>query len=52
MIVINSLQWLVQSELVRIYGNVIMSNHIHPMWVELKINGREFPKNSFKKTYR
>ena len=29
MIVMNSLQWLVQNELVRIYGYVIMPNHIH-----------------------
>ena len=36
MIIINSLQWLVQSELVKIYGYVIMANHIHLMWEQLK----------------
>ena len=49
MIIINSLQWLVQKELVKIYGYVIMPNHIHLMWEQLKMNGKEFPKNSFEK---
>jgi REP element-mobilizing transposase RayT len=47
MIVISSLQWLVQDELVEIYGYVIMPNHIHLLWQQLRINGKEFPKNSF-----
>ena len=49
MIVINSLQWLVQQSLVKIYGYVIMPNHIHILWEQLKMNGKEFPKNSFEK---
>jgi putative transposase len=49
MIIINSLQWLVQSELIKIYGYVIMPNHIHLMREQLKMNGKEFPKNNFKK---
>ncbi len=49
MIVINSLQWLVQNELVKIYGYVIMPNHIHLLWEQLAMNGKEFPKNSFEK---
>ena len=49
LIVINSLQWLVQKELVRIYGYVIMPNHIHLLWEQLKMNGKEFPKNSLEK---
>jgi REP element-mobilizing transposase RayT len=49
MIVINSLQWLVQNELVKIYGYVIMPNHIHLLWEQLKMNGKEFPKNGFEK---
>ena len=49
MIIINSLQWLVQKELVKIYGYVIMPNHIHLMWEQLAMNGKEFPKNSFEK---
>ncbi len=49
MIIINSLQWLVQKELVKIYGYVIMPNHIHLMWEQLAMNGKEYPKNSFEK---
>ena len=49
MIVINSLQWLVQNELLKIYGYVIMPDHIHLMWEQLKMNGKEFSKNSFEK---
>ncbi|MEP6725520.1 MAG: hypothetical protein ABJC98_06880, partial [Bacteroidota bacterium] len=49
MIMINSLQWLLSKQLAQIYGYVIMPNHIHLMWNQLKMNGREFPKNSFEK---
>jgi putative transposase len=49
MIVIGSLQWVVQNELVRIYGYVIMPNHIHLLWEQLKMNGKELPKSSFEK---
>ena len=49
MIVMNSLQWLVQNKLVRIYGYVIMPNHIHLLWEQLKMNGKELPKISFEK---
>lgn len=36
MIIINSLQWLLSKQLVQIYGYVIMPNHIHLMWNQLK----------------
>jgi hypothetical protein len=49
LIVFSSLQWLVQNKLVDIYGYVIMPNHIHLLWQQLKMNGKEFPKNSFEK---
>ena len=49
MIVMNSLQWLVQNGLVRIYGYVIMPHHIHLLWEQLKMKGKELPKNSFEK---
>jgi putative transposase len=48
-IIIESLQWLVQKALVKIYSYVIMPNHIHLMWEQLSMNGKEFPKNSFEK---
>lgn len=49
MIIIQSFQWLVQHELVYIYGYVIMDNHIHVLWEQLKMNGKETPKESFEK---
>lgn len=49
LIILNSLQWLVQNQFVEIYGYVIMPNHIHLIWQQLKMNGKEFPKNSFAK---
>jgi putative transposase len=48
-IIIESLKWLCEKELVIIYGYVIMPNHIHLLWKQLKMNGKEFPKNSFEK---
>ncbi len=49
MIIVKTLQWLVQHELVYIYGYVIMPNHIHVLWQQLKMNGKEMPKESFEK---
>ena len=49
MIIIESFQWLVQHELVHIYGYVVMPNHIHVLWEQLKMNGKETPKRSFEK---
>jgi putative transposase len=49
MIIMDSLRWLVRGELVRIYGYVIMPNHIHLLWEQLKMNGNELPKTSFQK---
>jgi REP element-mobilizing transposase RayT len=49
MIIIESFQWLVQHELVNIYGYVVMDNHIHVLWEQLKMNGKESPKESFEK---
>ena len=48
-IITESLKWLCEKELVRIYGFIIMPNHIHLLWEQLKMNGKEFPKNSFEK---
>jgi len=48
-VIIESLSWLCKNELVRIYGFVIMPNHIHLLWEQLKMNGDEFPKNSLLK---
>lgn len=48
-VLIESLQWMYKNELVHIYGYVIMPNHLHLIWNQLKMNGEEFPKNSFEK---
>ena len=47
MITLISFQWLVQYELVKIYGDLVMPNPIHLMWEQLTMNSKEFPKNSF-----
>ena len=49
MIIIESFQWLLNHELVYIYGYVTMPNHIHVLWEQLKMNGKETPKESFEK---
>ncbi len=48
-IIIQSLQWLCNKNLVAIYGFTIMDNHVHFIWEQLKMNGKEYPKNSFEK---
>ncbi len=48
-IIVESFQWLAQHGLVYIYGYVIMPNHIHVLWEQLKMNGKETPKESFEK---
>jgi REP element-mobilizing transposase RayT len=49
MIIVNSLQWLIAHQLIVVYGYVIMPNHVHLLWEQLKMNGKELPKNSFEK---
>ena len=39
MIITQSFQWLVQYELVHIYRYVVMPNHIHVLWEQLRMNG-------------
>jgi putative transposase len=48
-IIISSLKWLCDNKLIEIYGYVIMPNHIHLLWQQFSMNGKEFPKNSFEK---
>jgi len=49
LVVISSLQYLVQKELVILYGFVIMPNHIHLLWSIKKQNGKESVAGSFTK---
>ena len=49
MVIINSWQNLVNRKLVEIYAYVIMPNHIHLIWQQNKLNGKETPKGSLLK---
>ena len=48
-IILEVLQELQRKSLVRIYGFVIMSNHVHLVWESINKNGREMPQASFAK---
>lgn len=48
-IIISSLKFLKTKGLIRIYGFVIMPNHIHLIWELLEMNGKESPHSSFLK---
>ena len=48
-ICINSWKYLVDNELIKIYGFVVMPNHIHLLWNMIKLNGKESPAGSFAK---
>jgi REP element-mobilizing transposase RayT len=48
-IIIDSLQFLVKKGKIRVYGFVIMPNHIHLIWELKENNGREKPSQSFLK---
>ena len=47
--IINSLQFLSEKNLVTIYAYVIMPNHIYIIWKQNKLNGKEMPRSSFMK---
>ncbi len=49
MVVIDSLRYLYDSQLAKIYGFVIMPNHIHLLWSLLAKNGEESVAGSFAK---
>src|ERR1700709_1217015 len=48
-IVLNSLIHLVDKKKIKVYGFVIMPNHIHIIWEALEKNGKEMPQASFMK---
>lgn len=48
-IIIDSLTFLTKKQLVKVYGFVIMPNHIHLIWQLLRMNGKEKPNASFLK---
>src|SRR4051812_43511545 len=49
MIIINSLAYLIEHKKLKVYGVVIMPNHIHLIWSPLTMNGKESPSASFMK---
>jgi putative transposase len=48
-IVLDSLIFLVKNEKIRVYSFVIMPNHIHLIWENVSMNGKEKPYASFMK---
>src|SRR4051812_46860780 len=48
-IVVQSLEFLVSTKKVRIYAFIIMENHVHLIWGNVEMNGKEFPDESFLK---
>ena len=48
-IVTDSLAFLIANNKVVVYGFVIMPNHIHLIWRNLEMNGKEYPDESFLK---
>ena len=48
-IVMESLSTLCQRAKIKVYGFVIMPNHVHLLWEMLEPNGREMPYASFQK---
>jgi putative transposase len=49
LIVLNSLIHLVEKEKIKVYGFVIMPNHIHMVFENIIMNGKEMPYASFMK---
>jgi REP element-mobilizing transposase RayT len=47
--VIDYLKKLSDADLITVYGFVIMPNHIHLLWQQNKLNGKETPKGSLLK---
>ena len=48
-IILDSLVHLIKREKMRVYGFVIMPNHIHLIWENISANGKEMPHASFMK---
>lgn len=48
-IIIDSLKYLVNKGKIKVYGFVIMPNHVHFIWEMIEANGKEMPNASFTK---
>ena len=51
-VVSDSLEYLVKHKKIIVYGFVLMPNHIHLIWKNIAMNGREMPYVSFMKFTR
>ncbi len=49
LVIINQLQWLIKNNKIKVYGYVIMPNHMHILWEMIEKNGKEMPHASFNK---
>lgn len=49
LVIINQLQWLIKNNKIKVYGYVIMPNHMHILWEMVEKNGKEMPHASFNK---
>jgi len=49
LVIIESLAYLVQKQKIKVYGFVIMPNHIHLLFENTDMNGKEMPYVSFMK---
>ncbi|MEO6404551.1 MAG: transposase [Ferruginibacter sp.] len=49
LLIIESWKYLINAGKIKIYGYVIMPNHIHLIWDMLELNGKESPAGSFAK---
>ena len=48
-LIVDYLRKLSEDGLLRIYAFVIMPNHVHLIWQQLRKNGKETPQGSFRK---
>ena len=48
-IIVDSLKYLSDKKLINVYAFVIMPNHIHLIWQQNDLNGKETPKGSLLK---
>lgn len=48
-VILSSLKYLSEKGLIKVYGFIIMPNHIHFIWELIEMNGKEMPHASFLK---
>ena len=48
-LIVEYLKDLSQKELIKVYAFVLMPNHVHFIWQQIQMNGKETPKGSFLK---